>query len=488
MKKRAKRWVGVGLVVGILLIIVLVRLSLPAGKIEVVTPQSRDVVEFVVATGRVRALAQSEVGSEAGGVVSEVLVREGDRVQQGQLVVRLQKTELEEQLNAARAAVDTALRELQQVQRDSLPEEIARARAELQQAEEVGRARLEAATLRLRQLESGGRQEDIGRAQSALAEAEARRKQAEADLQRARQLYEAGALGRADVEKTETALASARASEEIARAQLVLARQPARQEEIEAARAEVQSARASLEQSVRVARANLQLLLRKPLREEVEVARARLRQAESNVRLVEERLRQRDVLAPISGVIIRRNVEPGQSVLPGQSLLTIADMQKVEILMETDETNIRRLKVGQRAVLIVPAYRNQPFDGVVTQVGPEIDSQRGVVTVRVVPKVIPAFLRPDMTVDVNVEVNKQNGALTVPVTALIARGSDAGEAVYVVEAGKVKQKPVKVLARGEDFAAVEGLSPDDQVVRQAIAVKEGQSVTPQPVASGGERR
>jgi RND family efflux transporter MFP subunit len=483
MKRRSKSILTGLAVVSIVLVIVAVRFAMPAPKVEVVRPASRDVVEVVVATGRVRALLQSEVGSETGGVVEEVLVREGDRVQAGQVVARLQRDELLEQLNAARAAVETATRELQQVSRGSLPEEIARARAELEQAEQVGRARLEAAVQRLRQLEAGGRAEEIGRAQAAVADAEARRKQAEADLRRTRQLFEAGALSLADVEKAETALESARAAEDTTRAQLALAKQPARSEEIKAAQAEVQSARASLEQSVKAAQANLQLLLRKPLREEVEVARARLRQAEANVRLVEERLRQRDVLAPISGIVVRRNVEPGQSVLPGASLMSIASMERVEILMETDESNIPRLSAGQSAVVVVPAYREQPFRAVVTQVGPEIDSQRGVVTVRLRPVQIPSFLRPDMTVDVSVEVKQLKAVTTVPVTAVVSR---SGDSVFVVENGKVRAKPVRVLARGEETVAVEGLSSEDLVVKQALRVKEGQKATPQ-LAAGGAR-
>ncbi len=161
MSRRSKRlWIGM-LAIVTLLVIIAIRLALPAPKVEVLRPATRDVVEVVVATGRVRALVQSEVGSETGGVVSEVLVREGDVVQAGQLVARLRREELLEQWNAARAAVETARRELQQASRGSLAEEIARARAELEQAEQVGRARLEAALQRLRQLESGGRAEEV---------------------------------------------------------------------------------------------------------------------------------------------------------------------------------------------------------------------------------------------------------------------------------------------------------------------------------------
>jgi len=124
MKRRSKSILTGLAVVSIVLVIVAARFAMPAPKVEVVRPASRDVVEVVVATGRVRALLQSEVGSETGGVVEEVLVREGDRVQAGQVVARLQRDELLEQLNAARAAVETATRELQQVSRGSLPEAV----------------------------------------------------------------------------------------------------------------------------------------------------------------------------------------------------------------------------------------------------------------------------------------------------------------------------------------------------------------------------
>jgi HlyD family secretion protein len=163
--------------------------------------------------------------------------------------------------------------------------------------------------------------------------------------------------------------------------------------------------------------------------------------------------------------------------------MSIASMERVEILMETDESNIPRLAPGQSAVAVVPAYREQPFRAVVTQVGPEIDSQRGVVTVRLRPVQIPSFLRPDMTVDVSVEVKQLKAATTVPVTAVVSR---SGDTVFVVENGKVRAKPVRVLAGGEETVAVEGLSPEDLVVKQALRVKEGQKATPQLAAGGAQ--
>jgi len=103
--------------------------------------------------------------------------------------------------------------------------------------------------------------------------------------------------------------------------------------------------------------------------------------------------------------------------------------------------------------------------------------------VRLRPVQIPTFLRPDMTVDVSVEVKQLRAAMTLPVSAVVSR---SGETVFIIENGKVRSKPVRVLAKGEEVVAVEGVSPDDLVVKQALRVKEGQKATPQ-LAAGGVR-
>lgn len=470
-----RRWlVAIIASVALILIFTIAILAARPENVEVVRPQRRTVVELVVASGSLRALGQSDVGSEVPGVVRSVFVREGDQVTAGQQIVTLDRTTQVQRVEQARLATETARRELDRVRSGATREHIARARAELTQARRVNTARLEEARQRLRRLELGGRPEEIRRAEAALRQARASRQQAETDLRRAEQLFERGAIPRADLDRATTQLELARAEERSAEQVLALARQPATPEEIAAARAEVRAAEATLEESVRIAQQNLNELLNQPRPEDLNVARARVREAESALRQAEVELSRRTIRAPFTGLVVSRMVEPGQSVNPGQTLVVVADMSRTEVVVETDEINLPRLHEGQPAILIAPAFPDTPFRGVVTRVGPDVDPQRGIVNVRIRPRSLPAFARPDITIDANIEVRRIPNALSLPVTSVIQEGDRSY--VYAIEGGRAVRTEVRVLARGERDVAVEGISERTPVIVRASQVTAGERV------------
>ena len=229
----------------------------PAETVEVVNPRMREVVEIVIASGSLRARRQSSVGAEVTGTVQSVNTDEGDRVTSGDVLITLDRQEVQRQLDQARLAVQTAQRQLELAQRGPLPEEIARARAQLNQARRVGQARLDAALERLRELERGGREPERARARAELRRAQANLQQAEIDYNRTLELVRRGAVSAAELDRARTELSQAREAVSVAEQQLRLAEQPASQEQIAAARADVRAARAELQESVRVAQANL---------------------------------------------------------------------------------------------------------------------------------------------------------------------------------------------------------------------------------------
>jgi HlyD family secretion protein len=171
-----------------------------------------------------------------------------------------------------------------------------------------------------------------------------------------------------------------------------------------------------------------------------------------------------------------RQVEPGQSVTPSQRLLTVADMGRTEIYVETDESNLGKLEVGQRALLISPAYLAEPFEGTLIQIGPEVDYDRGVVGLRITPDSLPEFARPDMTIDVNVEVARLDNALAVPETAVIE--TDVHAYVVVAEDGVARRHEIRILGRSAEYVAVRGLSEDAWVVLRATEVEDGEPIRP----------
>ncbi|MBL9210550.1 MAG: efflux RND transporter periplasmic adaptor subunit [Opitutaceae bacterium] len=197
-------------------------------------------------------------------------------------------------------------------------------------------------------------------------------------------------------------------------------------------------------------------------------ARARLAENDAALAVLERQLAKRSVRAPFAGIVTRRSVEPGQSVVPGTALFLVAEMSAVEIYAETDENNVQRLRVGQPATVIAPAYRDQPFPAKLDQIGPRVEWDRGVIGLRLTPAQPPAFLLPNMTVDVNIEVGRYPQALTLPAAAVL-RARD-GNYVMLVEGDRFTRRAVKVIGENPAHVALEGLTAGDRVARDATKV------------------
>jgi len=200
-------------------------------------------------------------------------------------------------------------------------------------------------------------------------------------------------------------------------------------------------------------------------------ALARLAENESALRLLERQLEKRLVRAPFAGVVTRRSAEPGQSVVPGAALYLVAEMTQTEIYAETDESNVSRLRTGQVATAIAPAFRSQPFQARLSQIGPRVDWDRGVIGLRLTPENPPDFLLPNMTIDVNIEVGRLPEAMTLPVTAVL-RARD-GDFVLAVQGDHFERRAVKVVGENPTSIAVSGLAAGSRVAKEATKVKVG---------------
>jgi HlyD family secretion protein len=374
-------------------------------EVKVTRPQKRAVVEMVIASGRLRAIRQSELGTEVAGMVELVYVDNGDQVRAGQMLIALRQADAQWQAEQSKMALETAKSEFVRTRRGPLPEEVQRARSEIE---------------RLRSA----------------------RELAERDFERAVQLKDKGVLALAEWQRARSALDQARAAEQSAEHTLAL-------------------------------------LLRQPLIEDLRVAEARVREAEAAVRLTEERLRQRMIRAPSDGLIIKRQVEPGQSVVPGNALLVLSHMDHTEIYVETDENNLRKLRPGQQALVVAPSYQDRPFRATLVQIGPDVDHKRGIVGLKLRPESLPDYARPDMTMDVNIEVARFPEALSLPATSVLE--IDGASCVLEVQEGRTINRQVTILGRSADWVAIAGISAESHVVVRASETKPGQSVRPKEI-------
>jgi HlyD family secretion protein len=372
----------------------------PGPKVQVVTPQKRDVVELVIATGRVRSKETSTLSAEIAGVVETVFVDEGARVKRGQKLAKLVQSELSHMIRQARLSMETAQRLYLQASQKPLPADIAVARAN-------------------------------------VALAVSRYKQFSRDLKRGKRLFRSKSISQAELDKLLAGTEQARAN-------------------------------------VQVARANVQKLLSYPRAVDVGVVKARLFEAKAALRRLMSQASKRVIKAPFSGIIVSKRLALGQVVGAGTPLFVLASTERIEIFAETDESNLPKLKVGQTAIIVPSAYKKRSFQAVLQQIGPVVDSQRGVVGLRLRPLKLPSFALLNMTVDINVEVARWKDATSIPADTLVKR--DGKHYVMALEGRQTRLIPIKLRGRNSDWLVCEGLPLQTRVIRRAHSMKAGKRV------------
>jgi len=206
--------------------------------------------------------------------------------------------------------------------------------------------------------------------------------------------------------------------------------------------------------------------------DKVEETKLRERLAALQAQLAKTKIR-----AEVSGIILTRNVEPGDLVQPSQTLFTIALDGATEIRVPFDERNLPLLALQQKAAVIADAYPDQPFPAHINFIAPSIDAQRGTVDVRLTVDPVPDFLRQDMTVSVNVETNKRERTLVIPNDALSSISGNKAM-VILVRDRKIQRHPITLGLRGLVMSeVVAGLKEGDHVLTDAESVlKDGTRV------------
>lgn len=195
------------------------------------------------------------------------------------------------------------------------------------------------------------------------------------------------------------------------------------------------------------------------------------------------------IKAPIDGIVIGKPIPAGQTVAQGISnpmvILTIADMSKMQIETQVDETDIGKIAVGQTAVFTVDAYTGKQFTGKVSRI-----SQKATVTSNVVYYTVfidvdatDNLLKPTMTARVLIHSGESKDTLTLPLSAL--KSGSQGQYVTVSRSnGKTEDVPVTTGLSGEDRIEVtSGVSEGDQVV--VAQVKASAASTQQRQGGGG---
>ena len=392
-----------------------------APEVEVVraSAESNDVAGNTVlsASGYVVAHHKISVNSKVTGRVAWIGVEKGDKVKEGQVLVRLEDQEFRAQHEQARGAVESA-------------------------------------KARLAELEHGSRPEEIQQAEHNLSEARATAVNDKTNLDRARDLFSQGVVSKQALDDA-------------------TARYDASQQRV-----------SSLEQSFRMAQIG-------PRSEQIQRARGDLLQAEGQMAFAKSQLDATVIRAPVSGTILERTAEKGELVTaqfasgaeggPRGSVVALADLSDIQVELDIAQDDFAKLTPKQTASVVLDAFKDRPYKGVIAEMSPEANRQKATVQVKVQVLNPDSYLRPEMNATVQFQAGEEKSTgpkqarVLVPAAAL--RDKDGARFVLIAFNGRALRRDVHVLGQRSGGYLVDSLVGGENVITAAPAdLRDGQKI------------
>ncbi|NJK41877.1 MAG: biotin/lipoyl-binding protein [Acaryochloridaceae cyanobacterium SU_2_1] len=465
--KRTKLWVVGALSAGVFLIAIgsyaWVSRSNSKPNIDDLTikVESKDITLKITASGTITPYKSVNLSPTIGGIVSKLLVEQGDRVQRGQVIAQMDTRDLEGQLLQANASIAQAEARLAELKAGNRPEEVEQARIRVIQSR-----------ANLAQKAAGNQRETINQVKSQIASAQTRLQLALIRLDRFEKLYRAGAetRDRRDEAQAEANTAQAGLQEAQQRLNILLSgSQPA---ETLSAQAEVATAQQAYNLSKQGSRPEV-----------IEQAKAALVEAQGRQKVILTQITDTLIRAPFAGIITQKYATEGAFVTPtttastsssGTSTSIVALAQELEVLANVPEIDIGQIRPGQAVEIKVDAYPKDVFQGKVRLVAPEAILAQNVTSfqVKVAITTGQGQLRSGMNADLMFLGNTLRESLVLPTVAIATEKGQQG--VYVPDLqNKPEFKPITIGSSiGNQTQVLEGVEAGQRVF---IKFPEGQN-------------
>ena len=394
--------------------------------VETIRVTEGDIVDSVKATGRVESVEDFIVRSKANGRIEELLKEEGEKVTAGEALIRFDITESEDALKRARLKLEQA--EIATLESKSKLDASDRVHADPNELE-----------LNLKTKERQLGQNQINK------------ESAERELNIARELYKIQAESLINLKgKTE--------------------RFKKAETEVFQAQGELEDAKMlfSRKEKTRINLAAVKNDYEKQKRQ------WQLSEAELNMSaLHHKRLR---LVSPINGTVVSRDVKKGMSVIAGEPLMTVADLDRLKVRVEVDEVDAGRIKTGQETVITFDSFSDRKFRGHVDRIAPKalIKGERTVVEVIILLDEKTNLLRISNQVDVKIVLEKKGNILNLPLSA-VHQGSPPF--VWFYQEGRARKAGIKTgISDLESIEIVSGLKAGDEIIAGNFDLKDGEKV------------
>jgi HlyD family secretion protein len=192
--------------------------------------------------------------------------------------------------------------------------------------------------------------------------------------------------------------------------------------------------------------------------------RKQLIAAEKTLEFHQARLEDTVIKAPFDGLIVRRDRDPGEVVVPSSSVLLLISLQEVWVRAWVDETQMARLEPGQPVRVVFRSEPSHACEGHVARLAREADRETREFPVEVLVEQLPKNWAVGQRAEVYIETTRKGNAVLLPSSFLVMREDEP--AVFVAMGGQASWRPLRLGLRGhEAVEVVEGLQPGDVVVR-----------------------
>lgn len=209
-------------------------------------------------------------------------------------------------------------------------------------------------------------------------------------------------------------------------------------------------------------------------------AEADLSSATANQSSAEQQYSYGVISSPVDGVVANKNVTVGQVVSPGAALMVVQDINQIYAVINIEQKDLGRVKIGQTANITVDAYPDKVFSGVVEVMNPEAGSASRMFRTKIKIDNAGGKLKPGMFANVQLVTGDSVQALTVPQAAVVQK--QGLYYVFILENGKAIQRQIEIgEVTGNTIAVKSGIKPGEQVIVTSVSrIKDGDVVRVTP--------
>jgi multidrug efflux pump subunit AcrA (membrane-fusion protein) len=408
--------------------------------VRVAPVKQGQIVYSIRATGTAIPDTTIKLSARTEAQVIEIKAREGDRVEKGQVLILQDNAVARHQHELALAEARVAEARLAKLVAGNRPEEIATSEAQVAQAQALA-----------------------ARVRAEVQSARAKKKEAESNASMYERMFRQGV-----VSPQQRLSAKTRA---------------------ESTAADVSEMEAKLrenEAALKAEKARLRLMRAGAREEDVAAARSELNRARENANLLRVKMEHARTVAPISGIVSERVVEPGDLARVGSHLLSLVNTERLRIQTQISELDLPKVKIGQTVDVTFDAYPTRKFTGKVQRVFPTVDPESRQATVEVGLENAGGKLPSGLLARVIFVSRSARQALIVPKAALVRRVQGDRYEVFVVKGRAPQGGP------GSVKTSRNGGTSGGKQVRSAAVAKGGAGVDPSrsggPPKPNGARR